>query len=87
MDSILSMPGFEVVLFITHDVDLAVVYASRVLLVSEGSIAADGPPEEVLADTGLLTRCRLVPTSLLRANLARLPRTGGFMRAEALAYA
>jgi energy-coupling factor transport system ATP-binding protein len=86
MDSILSMPGFEAVLFITHDVDLAVVYASRVLLVSEGKIAADGPPEEVLADAGLLTRCRLVPTSLLRANLTRLPRTGGFMRAEALAH-
>ncbi len=86
MDSILSMPGFEAVLFITHDVDLAVVYASRVLLVSEGRIAADGPPEEVLADTGLLTRCRLVPTSLLRANLARLPQTGRFVRAESLAH-
>jgi energy-coupling factor transport system ATP-binding protein len=86
MDSILSMPGFEAVLFITHDVDLAVVYASRVLLVSEGTIAADGPPEEVLADTGLLTRCRLVPTSLLRANLERLPQTGGFVRAESLAH-
>ncbi|MCX6025268.1 MAG: ABC transporter ATP-binding protein [Chloroflexi bacterium] len=85
MDSILAMPGFEAVLFITHDVDLAVVYASRVLLVSQGRIAADGPPEEVLADTGLLTRCRLVPTSLLQANLERLPRTGRFVRAELLA--
>jgi len=85
MDSILAMPGFEAVLFITHDVDLAVVYASRVLLVSQGRIAADGPPEDVLADTGLLTRCRLVPTSLLHANLERLPRTGRFVRAEMLA--
>jgi energy-coupling factor transporter ATP-binding protein EcfA2 len=85
MDSILSMPGFAAVMFITHDVDLAVAYASRVLLVSEGSIAADGPPEVVLADTGLLTRCRLVPTSLLRANLDRLQRSGGFVRAEMLA--
>jgi len=85
MDSILSMPGFAAVMFITHDVDLAVAYASRVLLVSEGSIAADGPPETVLADTGLLTRCRLVPTSLLRANLDRLQRSGGFVRAEMLA--
>jgi hypothetical protein len=57
-----------------------------VLLVSEGTIAADGPPEEVLADAGLLTRCRLVPTSLLRANLERLPQTGGFVRAESLAH-
>ena len=86
MDSILAMPGFEAVLFITHDVDLAVVYASRVLLVSQGRIVADGPPEDVLADTGLLTRCRLVPTSLLHANLERLPRTGRFVRAEMLAH-
>ena len=85
MDSILAMPAFEAVLFITHDVDLAVVYASRVLLVSQGRIVADGPPEDVLADTGLLTRCRLVPTSLLHANLERLPRTGRFVRAEMLA--
>ena len=33
MDSILQMPGFEAILFITHDVDLAVIYANRVLLV------------------------------------------------------
>ena len=29
MDSILQMPGFEAILFITHDVDLAVIYANR----------------------------------------------------------
>ncbi len=86
MDSILAMPGFAAVLFITHDVDMAVVYANRVLLVDGGRIVGDGPPEAVLADTGLLTRCRLVPTSLLQANLDRLPRTGRFLRAEALAH-
>ncbi len=86
MDSILELPGFSAVLFITHDVDLAVVYANRVLLVDGGRIVADGRPESILADTGLLTRCRLVPTSLLQANLDRLPRSGRFLRAEALAH-
>jgi energy-coupling factor transport system ATP-binding protein len=86
MDSILEIPGFSAVLFITHDVDMAVVYANRVLLVDGGRIAADGRPEAILSDTGLLTRCRLVPTSLLQANLDRLPRTGRFLRAEALAH-
>jgi energy-coupling factor transport system ATP-binding protein len=52
----------------------------------EGRLAADGPPEEVLTDVELLRRCRLVPTSLLEANLAYLPRTGCFMSAEALAH-
>ncbi len=86
MDSILQLPNFEAILFITHDIDLAVCYANRVILVYEGRIAADGPPQEVLAQYDLLERCRIVPTSLLAANLERLPQTGRFMRAEALAH-
>lgn len=76
---------FEAVLFITHDLDLAIMYASRVLLMGEGRIAADGPPEEVLKDYDLLERCRVVPTSLLSENLRLLPKSGKFQRAEALA--
>jgi len=86
MDSILQMPGFDAVLFITHDLDLAICYANRVVLVHEGRIAGDGPPEEVLADKDLLHRCRVVPTSLLAENLKRLPHTNRFMRAEMLAH-
>ncbi|MGD2026198.1 MAG: ABC transporter ATP-binding protein [Anaerolineales bacterium] len=86
MDSILQMPGFESILFITHDVDMAVIYANRVILVAEGKIAADGPPHEVLADQTLLESCRLVPTSLLAANLKRFSKSGRFLRAEALAH-
>jgi energy-coupling factor transporter ATP-binding protein EcfA2 len=86
MDAILQLPNFEAILFITHDIDLAVCYANRVVLVYEGRIAADGPPQEVLAQYDLLERCHIVPTSLLAANLERLPQTGRFMRAEALAH-
>jgi len=86
MDSILQMSGFEAILFITHDLDLAICYASRVILMHEGQIAGDSSPAEVLADQELLRRCRIVPTSLLQANLEYLPRTGRFMRAEALAH-
>ncbi len=86
MDSILQMPGFEAVLFITHDVDLAVIYANRVLLVSDGRLVADGTPPEVLRDFDRLEACRLVPSSLLALNLQRFPQTGQFMRAEALAH-
>ncbi len=86
MDAILQMPGFDSVIFITHDLDLAVTYANRVVLVHDGRIAADGPPEEVLRDYDLLQRCRVVPTSLLALNLEVLPQTGRFMRAEMLAH-
>jgi energy-coupling factor transport system ATP-binding protein len=85
MDSILQTPGFAAILFITHDIDLAICYANRVILMHEGQIAGDGPPAEVLADFELLERCRLVPTSLLRENLAHLAQTGRFFSAEELA--
>ena len=85
MDSILQLPGFEAILFITHDIDLAVIYANRVLLVNQGKVVSDGKPEEVLADFDRLTANRLVPTSLLRANLDSFAKSHRFMRAEALA--
>jgi energy-coupling factor transporter ATP-binding protein EcfA2 len=85
MDAILQMPGFQAILFITHDIDLAVVYANRVLLISQGRLVRDGKPAEVLKDYQLLNACRVVPTSLLQANLDRYAHTGRFMRAEALA--
>jgi energy-coupling factor transporter ATP-binding protein EcfA2 len=77
--------NFAATLFITHDLDLAVTYANRVLLVGEGTVVADGPPEEVLQDFDLLDRCRVRPTSLLNLNLSLLPKTGDFLPAEALA--
>ena len=77
--------NFDATLFITHDLDLAVTYANRVLLISDGRVAADGRPEDVLKDFELLERCRVRPTSLLRLNLELLPRTGRFLPAEALA--
>jgi energy-coupling factor transport system ATP-binding protein len=92
MDGILSpeadspwRSAFEAIVFITHDLDLAIGYANRILLLSDGRLAADGSPHEVLADKQLLANCRLVPTSLLELNLSLLSRTGRFMRAESLA--
>jgi energy-coupling factor transporter ATP-binding protein EcfA2 len=86
MDTIIQMPGFEAILFITHDVDLAVIYANRVLLIADGRLVADGSPQEVLSDKERLQACRLVPTSLLAANIKRYPVSGSFMRAEMLAH-
>lgn len=86
MDSILQMPGFDALIFITHDLDLAIIYATRILLMSEGKIASDGPTEQVLMDKELLRRCRVLPTSLLDINIKFLSDTGRFMRAEELAH-
>lgn len=86
MDSILQMPGFEAILFITHDVDLAAIYANRVLMISGGNLIADGKPQDVLRDFDRLKSNRIIPTSLLALNLKRLSATGRFLRAEALAH-
>ncbi len=86
MNSILGMPGFEAILFITHDLDMAVIYANRVLLVNDGQVVADGKPAEVLADMDRLRQCRLLPTSLLETNLTYYPKTQQFFRAEALTH-
>jgi energy-coupling factor transport system ATP-binding protein len=85
MDSILAMPDFETILFITHDLDLAVVYANRVILIGDEGIAADGAPREVLRDRALLEKCHILPTSLLELNLANSESTKSFSRAEDLA--
>jgi hypothetical protein len=63
-----------------------VINATRVIVIADGRVAADAPPPEELRDFEMLRRCRLVPTSLLETNLEYLPRTGHFMRAEALAH-
>jgi len=86
MDAILQLPGFEAILFITHDVDLAVIYANRILMIADGQLVADGKPEDVLRDFDRLKANRLIPTSLLTLNLKHLGTTGRFMRAEALAH-
>ena len=86
MDSILQLPSFEAILFITHDVDLAVIYANRVLMINDGHLVADGQPQDVLRDFDRLEANRLVPTSLLALNLKLFNATGRFMRAEALAH-
>jgi len=82
----LQMPGFEAIMFITHDVDLALIYANRVLIISDGKLIADGKPQDVLRDFDRLKANRIIPTSLLALNLKRLSATGRFMRAEALAH-
>ena len=62
------------VVFITHFMEEA-VYADRVVIVNDGTIAADGTPESVFSDRDLLVRCGLdVPEF---AEISRLLREQG----------
>ena len=70
MEYLRSLPELDALLFITHDLDLALRFTQRVLLLKEGNVVADGPPLEVLADPALLDACNLRPTSLLHYLLS-----------------
>ncbi|MBO9362575.1 MAG: ABC transporter ATP-binding protein [Thermoflexus sp.] len=74
----------DALVFITHDLDLALSFANRIWVIADGQLIADGPPEAVLRDPQVMHRGRLVPTSLLETNCQYLPRTGRFMWAGRL---
>jgi energy-coupling factor transport system ATP-binding protein len=50
------------VLLVTHDLEFAAEHANRWLVLAEGRIIADGPPEAVMADSKALTQAGLRPT-------------------------
>ena len=85
MTEVARIAGLESVYFVTHDADLALTYADRILLLREGRIVADGPPLEVIADRDRWTSCNLRFTSLMEANDRWGASTGRFMGTEELA--
>jgi energy-coupling factor transport system ATP-binding protein len=85
MTEVERIAGLESVYFVTHDADLALTYADRILLLREGHIVADGPPLEVIADRARWTSCNLRFTSLMEANARWGARIGRFMGTQELA--
>ena len=85
MREVLAIPGLRSLYLVTHDVDLALTHADRILLFREGRVVADGPPKEVIADTARWTACNLRSTSLMEANRAWGPAAGPFLDADTLA--
>jgi energy-coupling factor transport system ATP-binding protein len=74
MEYLRALPDLDALLFITHDLDLALRFTQRVLLLRDGRLVADGPPLEVLADPDLLETCNLRPTSLFHHLLPQHDR-------------
>jgi len=85
MKEVGRIEGLESVYFVTHDADLALVHADRILLMREGRIVADGPPLSVIADRDRWIACNLRFTSLMEANAAWGGETGAFLAADELA--
>ncbi len=85
MREVLAIPGLRSLYLITHDVDLALTHADRILLFRDGRVVADGPPIDVIADAARWRACNLRTTSLMQANVHRGLAKEGFLDAEALA--
>ena len=77
--------GIESLYLITHDVDLALTHADRILLLRDGTVVADGPPNTVIEDEDRWKSCNLRPTSLMRANAHWRAGEAGFLDAASLA--
>lgn len=85
MREVERIAGLESVYFVTHDVDLALTTADRIILLREGRIAADGTPREVVEDRDRWRACNLRETSLMEANRQWGKRGSRFLGPEALA--
>jgi energy-coupling factor transport system ATP-binding protein len=85
MQEVGRIDGLESVYFVTHDADLALAHADRILLMRNGRIVADGAPLEVIADRERWAGCNLRYTSLMEANARWGSATGRFLAADELA--
>jgi energy-coupling factor transporter ATP-binding protein EcfA2 len=85
MAQVLAIPGLESIYLVTHDVDLALAHADRILLFRDGQVVADGPPGHSVEDENRWIGCNLRLTSLMRANARWRSRDDPFLDAEALA--
>ncbi|HYN68794.1 MAG TPA: ABC transporter ATP-binding protein [Candidatus Eisenbacteria bacterium] len=85
MGEVLAIPGLESIYLVTHDVDLALTHADRILLFRDGRVVADGPPGHIVEDEERWVSCNLRPTSLMRANARWRTRDDPFLDTEDLA--
>ncbi len=85
MRAVVAIPGLRSLYLVTHDADLALTYADRILLFRDGRVVADGPPVDVITDADRWRACNLRFTSLIQANLRYRVPGEGFLDAETLA--
>ena len=85
MREVERIAGLESVYFVTHDVDLALTSADRIILLREGRIAADGTPRDVVRDRDRWRACNLRETSLMEANRRLGDRGSRFLGPDVLA--
>ncbi|GII76330.1 hypothetical protein Sru01_13120 [Sphaerisporangium rufum] len=81
----LAADGVESVYFITHDVDLALTRADRVIVIDGGRVVADATPAALARDAAVWSRPGMRATGLVRAARDHLPPSGPVPHAFELA--
>jgi cobalt/nickel transport system ATP-binding protein len=66
--------GYTLVM-VTHDINMAVQIAKRIVIMDDGRLTADGRPGDILRDEALLKRSRLEPP-ILTCLFRRIERDG-----------
>jgi len=95
LDAVWGIRSIDSVYFITHDVDMALSRADRIVVVDAGGIVADATPGEIVADRALWhapgedagPRAVLRETDYVRAARAHAPSSGPLPGAIRLARA
>ena len=73
MNTLKNLSFVESIIFCTHDVNVAMKYADRIIVLNHGGIAADGSPAEVLRNFDLLEKSAIrIPASIRLAKLLDL---------------
>ncbi|WXG42896.1 MAG: ABC transporter ATP-binding protein [Promethearchaeati archaeon SRVP18_Atabeyarchaeia-1] len=68
------------VIVVTHDVEFAADYASRVIAMAKGRIVGDGPTRKVLTDSHVLDGCALLAPQIAQLAQELSERVKGFPR-------
>ncbi len=74
----------QTVVFVTHDLEFAAQHADRWVVLAEGRVVADGPPNTVMADARVMAASGLRPTQSFQLREA-LERLGKEFRLETTA--
>ncbi len=61
------------IVVITHDVEIACQYAGRVIVMAEGTILADGPTRQLMAQPELLLKSDVVPPPVVQLSATLWP--------------
>jgi len=85
LDEVQAIDGLESTYLITHDVDLALTRADRILVLRDGRVVADGSPGQVIRNEEEWRACNLHRTSLMRANMEWRSAGDRFLDAASLA--